>query len=58
MKNIILLTGNELRHRYFYNFLSNDPRFKVIKIICEGEQKSLERKVFQNPVATDYFNQI
>ena len=47
-KNIIILTGNETRHKYFKQYLANDSRFKVIKTYCEGLQKSLRKIVFES----------
>ena len=47
-KKIIILTGNEIRHRYFKIKLSCDPRFKVIRTFCEGDEKSLEKRTFSN----------
>ena len=45
-KKIIILTGNEIRHKYFKQYLANDNRFKVLKTYCEGLQKSLRKIIF------------
>lgn len=42
MKNIVILTGNELRHRYFRQFLSNSADIRVVKSYCEGLEQSLK----------------
>ena len=42
-KKIIILTGNETRHKYFKQYLANDDRFTVLKTYCEGLEKSLKK---------------
>ena len=39
MKNIVILTGNELRHKYFKIMLANDKNIKVLRSYCEYEKK-------------------
>ncbi|HKL69593.1 formyltransferase family protein [Salibaculum sp.] len=41
MTRIVILTGDELRHRYFRIRMSLDPRFDVVLSVCEGIEKSL-----------------
>ena len=48
-KKIIILTGNEIRHKYFKLKLSLDRRFKVIASYCEGTEKSLANSIKLNP---------
>jgi methionyl-tRNA formyltransferase len=38
-KNIILLTGNELRHKFFASYLSNHPKIKMKLVIHESNIK-------------------
>lgn len=38
MKKVILLTGNELRHRFFCKYLSNNPKIKVLNSFCESSK--------------------
>ena len=47
-KKIIILTGSEIRHTYFKQYLSNDKRFKVLKTYCEGTEKSLKNITFKS----------
>lgn len=49
---VIILTGNELRHKYFRTMLSNDGRFKVLTAISEDTTRSLENRVGDNPDST------
>lgn len=41
MKRVVILTGSELRHQYFYNSMINDTRFEVIAVFSEGDELSL-----------------
>lgn len=52
-KKIVVLTGDELRHRYFRMTLAKDPRFCVVGSICEGTQKSLAARTANNPDASE-----
>ena len=45
---IIILTGNEIRHRFFRSKMSLDSRFDVIATFCEGVEKSLENRTKSN----------
>ena len=49
MKSIVIVTGDELRHKYFRIALSNDDRFKVVSAYCEGVELSLEARTNENP---------
>lgn len=51
-KGIVVLTGDEYRHRYFRMSLAKDPRFRVLGSVCEGTQKSLATTTANNPNAT------
>lgn len=53
MKRIVILTGDELRHRYFRLRMAQDPRFSVIASICEGAEKSLTARTQARADATD-----
>lgn len=48
MKRIVILTGDEIRHRYFRKKISNDVRFEVVCSFCEGDERSLTNKILQN----------
>jgi phosphoribosylglycinamide formyltransferase-1 len=48
MKKVIVLTGDELRHQYFRTVFADDSRFSVIASFCEGTERSLEARVFEN----------
>lgn len=52
MQRVVILTGDELRHRYFRQRLAADPRFHVVLAICEGAEKGLEARVAANPNAS------
>ncbi len=43
--NIVILTGNEIRHKYFRIRMANDKRFHVINSFCEDQEKSLSRRI-------------
>ena len=45
---IVVLTGNEIRHKYFRKKISNDSRFDVIASFCEGVENSLEQRTYTN----------
>jgi phosphoribosylglycinamide formyltransferase-1 len=53
MKTIVILTGDEMRHEYFRKKISNDRRFNVAATFCEGTEKSLEARTFNNDSSTD-----
>lgn len=40
-KRVVLLTGSEIRHEYFYRTLAARPEFDVVLAVCEGDEKSL-----------------
>ena len=48
-KKIVILTGNEIRHKYFKSKLSLDKRFKVLASYCEGTEQSLTKSIQLNP---------
>ena len=47
--NIIILTGNETRHKYFRLYISNQENINVISSYCENTENSLENRVKKNP---------
>jgi phosphoribosylglycinamide formyltransferase 1 len=49
MKSIVIISGDELRHKYFRMTLSNDNRFNVVSAYCEGVEHSLESRTNANP---------
>jgi phosphoribosylglycinamide formyltransferase 1 len=48
----IILTGNELRHRYFRKRVSNDPNLNVIASICESDSLSLSNRIKEKTVTS------
>ena len=52
MKKIIILTGDELRHKYFRVKMSNDKRFDVIRTFCEGDELSLKNRILKHNDST------
>ena len=44
-KKLVILTGNEIRHKYFKLRLSLDKRFKVLASYCEGTEQSLTKSI-------------
>ncbi len=53
MKNIVILTGNELRHQYFRKKLSNDKNINVITSYCESESNSLENRINKDELSSN-----
>lgn len=53
MKNIIILTGSELRHTFFRKFLALSQDIHVIQSYCEGMEKSLLAFVEKDPETND-----
>ena len=47
--NIIILTGDECRHRYFRKKVALSPSIIVLASYCESNEKSLENRTKQNP---------
>lgn len=47
-KKIIILTGDELRHKYFRVKMSNDKRFDVVNTYCESNELSLKNRILKN----------
>lgn len=45
MKKVILLTGNDLRHRFFKHFVSSNDHINVLKTFCENNEGDLNQKV-------------
>ena len=43
-KKVVILTGNETRHKYFKLKLSSDKRFKIIASYCEDNSKNVSSK--------------
>lgn len=46
--DVVILTGNELRHKFFFQVLINDSRFNIIKCFAEDASQSLEARIFSN----------
>ena len=46
---VVVLTGDELRHRYFKMRISQDKRFEVLASFCESDEKSMLNIVKSNP---------
>ena len=44
-RTVVILTGDELRHRYFRRRIAGDRRFEVVASICESDAKSLRSRV-------------
>lgn len=53
MTTVVILTGNELRHKYFRTILARDSRFSILASYCEGTEKSLEARTATNPNSSD-----
>lgn len=53
MKRVVILTGDELRHQYFRKKISNDHRFKVVGSFCEGNERSLRNRTYENLKSSD-----
>ena len=52
MKKIIILTGNELRHKFFRMQFYSDKSITVLKSYCEGTEKSLYNRISNNPYSS------
>ncbi len=50
--NVIILTGNETRHKFFRIKMALDKRINVLSSYCEGEEKSLKTRTQSNPDAS------
>ena len=48
MIKVIILTGNELRHKYFRIKVSSDSKINVIATFCEGTEHSLFERTYKN----------
>jgi len=48
-KEIIILTGDECRHKYFRKKVALSPGIIVLASYCEGNEKSLKNRTEQNP---------
>ena len=53
MTTVVILTGNELRHRYFRTILSHDSRFSILASYCEGTERSLAARTAENPNSSE-----
>ena len=49
LQNIIILTGDEIRHKYFKAVISDNRDINVIQSFCEGTENSLENRIYNNP---------
>ena len=45
---IAILTGSEIRHEYFRRKIASNENISVVGCFCEGDEKSLERRVRAN----------
>ncbi len=52
-KKVIILTGSELRHEYFFKFLSDSSEIDVVAIYCEGLERSLGNTLSENPKSSE-----
>lgn len=50
---IIILTGNEMRHRFFRIRVAFEKDITVLKTYCEGEEFSLENRIKKNSYESD-----
>ena len=50
--NVLILTGNETRHKYFRTKMALDKRINVLSSYCEGVEKSLQTRTESNPEAS------
>ncbi len=48
MKKIVILTGNELRHKYFRLKVASADDITVLTTYCESDEKSLKNRTNQN----------
>tara|TARA_Y100000816_G_C26101312_1_gene583761 strand:- start:2034 stop:2846 length:813 start_codon:yes stop_codon:yes gene_type:complete len=53
LKNIVILTGDEMRHQYFKAVISNNKNINVLKTFCEGNENSLENRIYSNPQSSE-----
>jgi len=53
MRRVVILTGDELRHRYFRLRLAQEARFEVVLAVCEGTEKGLPARLAADPEASD-----
>ena len=51
-KRVVVLTGSEIRHEYFYKYLLKQDKFEVVGIFCEGLEKSLQRTLSENSMSS------
>ena len=51
-KKVVILTGNELRHRYFRKKMGLDKRFIVSSSFCEDDSRSLKNTTYNNENST------
>jgi len=52
MRRIVILTGDELRHRYFRLRLAGDARFQTILTVSEGAENGLGARTEADPDAS------
>ena len=52
MKQIVLLTGSELRHIFFRKVISADKNINVLASYCEGNEESLFERIAINKSAS------
>lgn len=48
MKQVVILTGKELRHKYFRKKIALKPGIKVLKTFCESEENLIEKGAVQS----------
>ena len=46
--NIVILTGSEIRHKYFVSVLNSNKKINILKVISEGKEKSLKNLNLKN----------
>tara|TARA_B100001248_G_scaffold250487_1_gene224647 strand:- start:42729 stop:43598 length:870 start_codon:yes stop_codon:yes gene_type:complete len=48
LTKIVILTGNEIRHKYFRTYISNNKNFECLATICESNHGSLKNRLKKN----------
>lgn len=53
MKKIVILTGSELRHRFFHRYLALSKGITVLETYCEGLEQNLRNSVSKDASVKD-----
>ena len=54
-KKIILITSNEIRHKFFRKFLNKNEQIEIKK--CLIEEKKIKKKFKSNPLLKEHFKE-